>query len=182
MSDIERPLVYLDFETTALGPHAQAWEVSWCPDRPKFEVRTLYLPHTLVGADPVALEINGYWKRSGHSPATPDELRYFARELHQVTVCGANPRFDVEHVVKQLGFEPCHYRLLDIESYAMPILGYTRPQGLKTIANDLTLHGYVIDDPDHTSAGDVRTLRTCHKALEDLGAKMRTAIRAGAPA
>jgi hypothetical protein len=70
--------------------------------------------------------------------------------------------------------EPWHYRLLDIEAYAAGVLGWTELKGLRAIQEHLTtMHRHIIT-PNHTSAGDVATLRGVHWALMDILAERKT--------
>ena len=66
------------------------------------------------------------------------------------------------------GFSPWHYRLLDVEAYAMGVLGWDEMHGLATIAEALG-----VDQPDHTAATDVRVLRDCFYRLRDLRRTLR---------
>jgi len=63
--------------------------------------------------------------------------------------------------------EPWHYRLLDIEAYAAGAFGWEKPRGLSTIRDWLTARRYAIPRPDHSSGGDVATVRACHHAIWD---------------
>lgn len=170
------PLVYFDFETTGLGPATQAFELAWLPDDldPHY-TRSLILKHDLRGAEPIALEINGYWNRgiSQRTPCDERDLDMFRRETAGATMVAANPRFDAERSMKLLGYEPWHYRMIDIESYAMPIFGWPRPKGLKDIREALVQRGLDIPAPDHTGKADVICLRTCFRALTVMSEELR---------
>lgn len=180
MSSEPTGLVYLDMETTGLSDRAQAFEVAWRPDRPDAAIRSLLLPHTLEYAEPAALEVNRYWERDIPSQyvATAAELNLLRRELAGACVVAANPRFDARFLVTVLGYEPFHYRMLDIESYAAAALGSSVPLGMSTIRNMLVDIGYHIPAPDHTARGDVIALQASHKALVDLRSKALLPARA----
>jgi DNA polymerase-3 subunit epsilon len=143
------------------------WEVAWAVgDGP---VKSGKLPHSVEWADPDALEINRYSERMEDMPfVASDELWAVLRGN---TICGMNPAFDARFLsmfFMQMEFdspEPWHHRLLDIEAYAMGALGYSIPQGFRTIAAELRERGYTISEPDHTAAGDVKATREVHKAL-----------------
>lgn len=174
----DRPLVFVDTETTGLHREAQAFELAWKNEYAD-TVHTLILPHTLHGADPVALRVNRYRER-GISPFDAKSDPHFQRSLDafrmdatDATLVIANPAFDVPHLMDLLGFQVWHYRVLDIESYAMPILGHTRPQGMKTIHTELTERGFVLPEPDHTAGRDVEALEACFHALRGLAEKMQ---------
>lgn len=80
--------------------------------------------------------------------------------LTGATIVGANPAFDTSFLRARWKGAPWHYRLIDIETYAMPALNLDRPKGLAYIAEQLGIQA-----PDHTAAGDVHTLRECWRAL-----------------
>ncbi|PXY20851.1 3'-5' exonuclease [Prauserella muralis] len=168
-------VVFLDTETTGLDPlRHEVWEVAYAVnDGP---IVTAYLPHSLRTADPAALEMNGYWDRApvGMSPcfgALADvELR---RALTGVTVVGSNPAFDTAFLRARWGVAPWHYRLLDVATYAMPVLGYDRPASLKTVTDAVRANGFEVPEPDHSAAGDVETLRAVYSALAELAGRRR---------
>lgn len=154
-------LVFLDCETTGLDPERhEIWEIAWAVD--DGPIRQHFALHSLIGSDPKALEIGRYNRRwTGHYfPGLDDTLQ---RVLYGATVVGSNPAFDTAMLRARWGYAPWHHRLLDVATYAMPAMGVDRPQGLAAVADFLG-----IDAPDHTAAGDVRTLRACWSALTDL--------------
>lgn len=168
----QTPLViaYADCETTGLnrGLH-MAFEVSvWREDRP--EPVTLIPPHTLAGADPEALRIGRYFERDFRPGEHDDEVDFRLARLFLGTVLvAANARFDADFVSKVVGYEPWHYRLLDIEAFALGVIGrrmgWRTPKGMKDIAEALRSEGFDVPMPDHTAEGDVRALRAAHEAL-----------------
>lgn len=178
-------LVYLDCETLGLDMlRHEVWEVAWAvEDEP---VKSGVISHHFNAAyQKSALEVNGYPQHGidydhDHAAQTEGDL-YSA--LVDATVVGANPYFDLvrlslrwertDWAEKAKGKEPWHYRSIDIESYAMPLLDYTRPQGLSKVCMDLRNRGYDVPEPDHTSAGDVEALRAAYKALQELTAWRR---------
>ena len=87
------------------------------------------------------------------------------------TLVCANPTFDRMFMRKRWGYEPYHYRSIDVESMALGILQYERPKGLKDISADLQAMGYNIADPLHRAWIDVVTLRECYKALREIQRK-----------
>lgn len=174
----ERPLCFVDTETTGLHREAQPFELAWKNEYAD-TVNTLILPHTLYGADPAALRVNHYRER-GISPIDVQSDLYFQRNLDvfrmdatDATLVIANPAFDVPHLMNLIGFQVWHYRILDIESYAMPILGHARPQGMRTIYTELTQRGFELPEPDHTAGRDVEALEACFHALRGLAEKMQ---------
>lgn len=169
-----RPLVFLDLETTGLDPEThEVWEAAWAVD--DGPIQTVQLPHSLATADPGALAVNRYWERVGQPNPHRDIL--LRGVLQDVTIVGANPAFDAAFLRARWKSAPWHYRLLDVQAYAMPLLGHDRPQGLSTIADELRARGFDIPAPDHTAGRDVETLRSCFRALRDLS-RMVTLDRA----
>lgn len=171
--------VYVDCETTGLDPQVHhAYEYAWAVASD--DVRTLYVPHTLDNAEPVALQVGQYFER-GFRPFSgnqPTELWWEALQcLQGATLIGANVGFDAGFMRYRIfGYAPWKYRLLDVESMAVGVLGLDEPKGLKWLADTLMYeahrrhHDQEIPEPDHTAAGDVRTVRAVHLALEQIRA------------
>lgn len=165
-----RDLVFLDTETTGLDPDRHSvWELAWAVN--DGDVHSAFVAHDLESADFMALKVGGYFERL---PRPLDLANGAAHEamlkgnLDGATLVGANPAFDAAFLRVRWGCAPWHYRLLDVESFAMPILGYDRPQGLATIAEDLASLGKYVFEPDHTAASDVHALRDVFGALWEL--------------
>lgn len=174
----ERPLLFVDTETTGLHPEACAFELAW--KREDWDsVRTLILPHTLYGADPQALKVNRYRERGIDKWTTAGEIEIdrFRQDATDATLVIANPVFDVPHLMSLIGFQVWHYRIIDIETYAMPILGHSRPQGMSTIYRELTELGYRLPEPDHTAGRDVEALESAFYILRSMGEKMLAQAR-----
>lgn len=169
----ERPLCFVDTETTGLHADAQAFELAWKREDAD-TVQTLILPHTLYGADPIALKVNRYRERgiSNRYVATEDDVDCFRRDVTDATLVVANPVFDVPHLMNLLGFQVWHYRIIDVETYAMPILGHRRPQGMSTLYRQLTERGYSLPEPDHTAGGDVVALECVFHILRSMAEKI----------
>lgn len=162
------PLVFLDTETTGLDPDRHSvWEVAWAVD--DGPINAGIVVHRLDTADPEALVINRYHDRVqssyGHGAQALDTESALRAALVDATIVGANPAFDTAFLRARWGVAPWHYRMIDVETYAMPVLSYDRPQGMKRITADLRAAGYEIPEPDHTAAGDVATLRAAYEAL-----------------
>lgn len=159
--------VYLDTETTGLDPQIhQVWEIAYAIDDGPIE--HAFVPHQLVSAAPDALEIGGYYRRCDRGSVNVWFDEDAAGVLFERTIVGANPAFDTAFLRQRWGKAPWKYRLIDIETYAMPAMQLDEPAGLNTIAGNLIARGYDIPIPDHTAAGDVRTVRACHLALRDI--------------
>jgi DNA polymerase III epsilon subunit-like protein len=171
-------LIYLDTETTGLDPDRhEVWEISYAVG--DAEIQQSFVEHTLENAEPIALEIGRYHERfpTDFNLAEADKFESdLIEKLADVTVVGANPAFDAKMLSKRWGVEPWHYRLLDIESYAMPYFGWEKPKGMKAIYDALTEEGFVIPTPDHTAAGDVRALREVHKILQERYAHIKDCV------
>lgn len=152
--------LYLDTETTGLNPFLhEIWEIGWAfDDRP---VESAVVPHSLVTADPAALQMNRYYEQVHGRPVDTEVDLALKQLLDGVTLVGANPAFDASFLYARWGIAPWKYRLLDIEVYAMPALGLDEPRGLAFLAEQLE-----VVSPDHTAAGDVATLRAVHQALQ----------------
>lgn len=174
---------YLDVETTGLDPDLhQVWEVALALD--DGPIQSTMVEHHLHGSDPQALEVSRYYKRGGAKFTTPgvfihvdDVPRFRAAEaieqaiyeaLHGATIVGANPAFDAAMLRARWGDAPWHYRLLDVEAYAMGALGYDRPQSLTTITRALRARGFDIPVPDHSAAADVAATRAAFSALRQI--------------
>ena len=161
MNTADRSIALIDAETTGLvrGQHA-AYEVAiWRTDRP--EPVEFLLPHSLEGADPIALRIGRYRGR-GRGPWQGDAMETRLRLidlLDDVTLLAANPRFDADFIGQFIGFEPWHYRLADIETFALATIGHEMgwysPPGMKDIVEALRSIGYNVPEPDHSALGDV---------------------------
>jgi hypothetical protein len=174
-----RALVFADTEFDRLDTAtANLVEVAWAvEDNP---VRCGVPPHSIVGADPKALEINRYFERDLGDKARWDRtiLDHTARACAGQTLVAANPRVDADILARLIGYEPWHYRLCDIESVAFLLLGFEQMPGLREIKTKLTELGYQLPDPDHSAAGDVETLRAAFRILQRIA---RYLLRAGLP-
>lgn len=175
-------LVFLDTETTGLELHHDIWEIAFAIG--DGEIESHILPHSLKNADPVALELNGYWDRFPDGARAKDvgidlELRQM---LEGATIVGANPGFDAIRLQLRWQAQPWHHRMIDISSMAVAVFGFMQktitgpdgnemsislPPGLIDVAVECRRFGEV-PEPDHTAAGDVATLRACYRILEGL--------------
>lgn len=98
------------------------------------------------------------------------------------TLLAANPAFDAKFLTKLFASlddfdpEPWHYRLLDIEAYAMAALQLDHVPGMREICDLLE-----IASPDHAADVDVTALGTAWRRLQDpsavQGARGRAYVR-----
>ncbi len=137
-------------------------------------------PHTLDGAEPRALEVNRYAERGLGDQTRWDHhiLDRAAEATTGQTLVGANPRVDAHLLCRNLGHEPWHYRLCDVESVAYLLLGFEQMPGLREIREKLAGLGYDLPEPDHSAAGDVETLRAVFRILQRIAGHL---LRRGIP-
>jgi oligoribonuclease (3'-5' exoribonuclease) len=173
--------VFIDTETTGLNPAKhQVWEAAYAVGEDGPVLHSL-LTHDAGTADPAAMHMNNYLDRAAvlnTQEALVNALRFegaFKAALQGATLVGANPAFDAAFLNARWGESPWHYRLLDVEAYAMPILGYDSPRGLAAIYTDLTNLGHEIYTPDHTARADVLCVRDCFRILRNMADEMRAA-------
>lgn len=173
MTILSKPIVFIDTETGGLDPARCALvEVAWATlDDP--EPKTLTLPHDPAKVEPIAAKVNQYYERGLDKPeswANEQDIELFLADLNGVTLCGANVAFDAAFIQTHLAPNgvPWHYRTLDIESMAYGILRTPDVPGMKGIYDELTTRGYDVPAPNHTAAGDVRTLVAAYKILRYL--------------
>lgn len=174
MTKIPDHLVFVDTETTGLDlDEHDIWEIAFTVgDSPMITVKQV--EHTLRNADPKALELNGYRVRALHrSMWNVDDDLFIASELTGKTLVGANPAFDAYRLEKRWGRAPWHYRLIDVESMAVPILGLNKPLGLRGLVDKLTHMGYTVPRNNHTAADDVTATREVYRTLQSIGQRMR---------
>lgn len=170
-------LVFLDTETTGLSLDHDIWEVAYAiGDGP---VQAFQLPHRLHNADPKALELNGYRVRARPAETSIVWDVLIAKELEGKSIVGANPSFDAYRLERRWGRAPWHYRLIDVESMAIPLFNLEKPLGLKGLVDKLADIGYTVSENDHTATGDVRTVREIYKILLELGEPSLHNIRKG---
>lgn len=161
-------LIFLDTETTGLDPDIhEIWEIAYAVnDGP---IVSILLPHSIITADPKALEMNGYFERHGRVQTSAwwgqDDLA-IRKTLIGNTIVGANPAFDASFLRKRWGgVAPWHYQMIDVESMALGVLRYSRPKGLSAISSDLADRGYPVPMPDHSASKDVEVVREVYMAL-----------------
>jgi DNA polymerase-3 subunit epsilon len=152
--------VFLDIETSGLDPDVhQVWEIAYAVgDGP---IHRSFVKHTLDDADDVALELTHYHERYVEPEDGGQRFEELLQEaLAGATVVAANPAFDTSFLAKRWGARPWHYRLLDVEAFAMPHLRLSKPKGLADICRALGVR-----EGDHTAERDVMALRQCYHRL-----------------
>lgn len=114
--------VVVDLETTGTELHHQVTEAAWY-DLDTNQYDQFFVPHTLEGADPVALEITGYHSRIAGQPIddgtkTRTMWERLGGDGAKVTIWGANPGFDQRFMMGMftragLTAQPFHHRPMD---------------------------------------------------------------------
>jgi DNA polymerase III alpha subunit (gram-positive type) len=163
MSTEVRELVFLDTESTGLEPDTDAlWELSYAIGNG--QVETLYFGVTKV--PPFIDELTKFTARGIHlKPRSPEEeFSKFLSVTKDKTMVSANPPHD-KGFLRRAGLFEFHYRMLDIESYAMHALNLNFVPGMKDIFEILKEHGYDLPRPDHSAAGDVISMRRMYYIL-----------------
>lgn len=162
-----RDLIFVDTESTGLADDENATivELTWATR--KSEPETLYF-----GVTEVPEFIDGLIKftERGISGRLSDHfaVERFLKASNDNTIVAANPGHD-KHFIEQAGLWRFHYRMLDVESYAMGKLHLNYVPGMKNIFDILREDGADwITEPDHTSRNDVLAMRDAYEILEAL--------------
>src|SRR5215207_2364545 len=183
-----RPLVFLDTETTSLGPKREAWEVAMIrradggQGGTSFFISDLHLEK----ADPMSLKIGGFYDRHprsklftpadlGNDQSLPEGVKYSwdaAEVIEQWTrnaiIVGAVPNFDTEvlgRLLRRNGYLPAwHYHLIDVENLALGWLISRDPQGGYQKWLD---RSYDSDDLSRSWGGEPPSEEERHTALGD---------------
>lgn len=159
-----RELIFLDTETGGLDPETDPLvELTYAglEDDPI----TLYF-----GVQEVSEFIDnliGFTKRgiAGRQSDFFEVDKFVIRSDGATMVC-SNPSFDMGFL-QAAGIFNFHYRMLDIESYAMAKLRLDFVPSTKEIFDMLNERGYEITVPDHTSRADVLAIRDAYKILRN---------------
>lgn len=162
----QEQIVWIDTETTGLEDHHEVVEVGWV-DGLSMDSASLIVPHTLVAADPEALQVNQYYKRLSHrlSWCQPQQLDDLRKLLSDRIIAGANPGFDDRFLSKLLHGRVWRYRMIDVTQRAAQVMGVP-VLGLRATAAALRASSRLdIPEPDHTALGDALCARACWVAL-----------------
>jgi DNA polymerase III epsilon subunit-like protein len=153
-------LLALDIETTGLNWEShQVWEIGWVLRTPEGTgtPQSRLVEHSLVGADAESLRIGRRDAVVAGQPLVPiaGVLAELARIAGGATLVAANDALDrafMEPAFRRAGMEPpWHHRAINVEVFAMPLLGgsFHQPPGLQTCAEAL---GVPYDADRHHSA------------------------------
>lgn len=169
-----RELIFVDTESTGLADNEEAEivELTWATIFS--EPETLYF-----GVEEVPEFIDGLIKFTERDIAgrLSDHfavVRFLEASL-DATIVAANPGHD-KHFIEKAGLWRFHYRMLDIESYAMKALNLSYMPGMKNIFDILTEKGFKITEPDHTSRNDVLAMRDAFNILRKLPTPSRNFV------
>lgn len=157
-----RELIFVDTETGGLDYQTEPIvELTWA--NLYEEPETLWFGVTEVS--PYVDELIKFTERNIAGRVSDHfAVERFLRASHDQTMVAANPSFD-RSFLEINGLWKFHYRMLDIESYAMAKLGLDYVPSMKELTDNLRLVGFDIPEPDHTSRGDVLAMRSAYRAL-----------------
>jgi hypothetical protein len=158
-----RNLIFVDTESTGFAddPEADIVELTWATR--DSDPETLYFG--IQEVPPLIDDLIGFTKR-GIAGRVSDynSIQRFLEASDGQTMVAANPGHD-KWFIQQAGLWRFHYRMLDIESYAMAKLDMAQMPGMKDIFE--VLKGFTnITEPDHTSRNDVLAMREAFLYLE----------------
>jgi DNA polymerase-3 subunit epsilon len=158
-----KDFVFVDVETTGLDPkNDELIELTYgVNDGP---LKTLYF-----GVTEVPDFIDGLIKFTERNVgsmvrATDYMIDSFKESLRGDTFVAANPSFD-KSFLHENGLWTGHYRMLDIETFAMAKLDLNFVPSLHDIRGILIEKGYSLTHPDHSSYNDTMTLREAFNIL-----------------
>lgn len=161
-----RELIFVDTESTGLAdnPEAEMWELSWA--RRGGDIRTLWFGFKEV---PEFIDNLTKFTERGCAGKRSEyfEFEEFLIAAKDNTIVAANPSHD-KHFLVLSGLWNFHYRMLDVESYAMAALGLDYVPGMKDIYNELAPSIPDLVKPDHSSRNDVAAMRQCFLFMEEM--------------
>jgi DNA polymerase III alpha subunit (gram-positive type) len=165
-----RELIFVDTETTGLNAETdELVELTWATLTS--EPKTVYF-----GVEEVPEFIDDLIKFTERGisgkESTVEEVSEFLNSSNDNTMVAANPGFDQAFLANN-GLWQFHYRMLDLESYAMCALDLPEMPGMKMVYDELTGMGFHITEPDHTSRNDVLAMRDAWSILKRLPRKNR---------
>jgi DNA polymerase-3 subunit epsilon len=163
----DRPLVFIDTETTGLDPHkheiievAAVRVTPWGERVASFEMKTR--PLHLERAEPSALTINGYtaekWKFAVDVTRALESFAWICTSTIAPIIVGHNPRFDLEFLRatferEGVAWPTLHHHIIDTSTLAWPyaVAGYTDSLSLGPVC---TMHD-VSNEGAHGAMTDV---------------------------
>lgn len=159
-----KELIFVDTETTGLDANNDALvELTWA--RRDGDPETLFFG---VKEVPEFIDnLIGFTKR-GIAGRRSDNFaveRFLDASIDN-TMVAANPAFD-KAFIEAAGLWRFHYRMLDIEAYAMGKMGYDQVPSMKQIYDNL-YDVVPMTAPDHTSRNDVLAMRQAYLFMEQL--------------
>jgi oligoribonuclease (3'-5' exoribonuclease) len=180
---MERPLIFMDTETTSLDRRTRRiWDLAYIKRWPNGnEAQTQWFVETsLENADPMSLAIGRYYDRhprpygpTGRVVTSEDVLseeetaRTVAVEFRDALIVGAVPSFDEESLADMLHrhglVQTWHYHLIDVETLAAGRWQIKPPWDFDKILAQSGL-GYHEDDR-HTALGDALMVRDLYDAV-----------------
>jgi len=160
---VKRDFVFVDVETTGLDAQTDRLvELTYGIDNDPLQ--TLYFGVRTV-PDFIDNLTKFYEREVWKEPkATEWELDVFRGTLAGNTMVSANPAFD-KAFLEANGLWTGHYRMLDIEAYAMAKFGIDFVPSMHKIVEMLNVMGYTLTEPDHSSYNDTKALREAFNIL-----------------
>ncbi|MFI6228605.1 exonuclease domain-containing protein [Micromonospora echinospora] len=172
----DRPLVWLDTETTRLDHNRRPWEVAAIVRQPgQTDTEHVWLIDAddldMANADPKSLEFNRFWDRHPSGGKTTEAVVSEVWALYELVkltkdaiICGSNPSFDTEMLAARMraqGLAPrWHYHPEDVPSVAR---GWLLAKGIPAPRKSDAISLACGVDPSaydrHTALGDCRWLR-----------------------
>jgi hypothetical protein len=171
--------LYLDTETTGLGPKDQVTEVAWCVSGDSFLPRQFFMHHHQLPNEWVINNTDYVTRVFPGEKSTKSEIYHtlasdvaFLKERYQTTVIhlvGACPGFD-DRMLRRSLFEPLSideppwsHRLVDIELVIATYFYQEMPLSLKESRQLLGMEG---ENPaPHTALADAKEVRDMHTAI-----------------
>jgi DNA polymerase III epsilon subunit-like protein len=159
-------LIFVDTESTGLSDdeNSEIVELTWVTL--DGEPETLYFGVQVV--PPFIDNLIGFTKR-GIAGRRSDHfaIERFLTAADGNTMVAANPSHD-KHFIEKAGLWRFHYRMLDIESYAMAKFDLSEMPGMKAVHDYLASEGFEMANvPDHTSRGDVLAMRDAYLVMKN---------------
>jgi len=175
-------LVFVDTEATGLDHRVhQLTEVAWILREPDgTETTRRFVPeHTLVGAEPKALEITRYHELLADEPRTPDTewIDVLLSDAEGAVLVGVVPDFDARHLLQacqRVGRTPTwDHHLIDVGTLAMPLLAESPevPRGVASLCASLDVpHDAALA---HGALYDAQQTMRCFDRVWELLAELR---------